>query len=87
MIEVAQMFIEQGINRFKCATIAEAEMLAMAGAKDVLLAYQPAKAKARRLLELVKKFPQTVFSCLVDNENSAGVLSQVFESPKNSSLY
>jgi len=31
---------------------------------------------------LVKKFPQTVFSCLVDNEHSAGVLSQVFESQK-----
>jgi D-serine deaminase-like pyridoxal phosphate-dependent protein len=41
MIEVAQMFIEEGINRFKCATIAEADMLAIAGAEDVLLAYQP----------------------------------------------
>ena len=41
MIEVAQMFLEEGINRFKCATIAEADMLAIAGAEDVLLAYQP----------------------------------------------
>ncbi len=41
MIEVAQMFIEEGINRFKCATIAESDMLAIAGAEDVLLAYQP----------------------------------------------
>src|SRR5882762_9580161 len=35
----AQM--EQGITRFKCATIAEAEILGLAGATDVLLAYQP----------------------------------------------
>ena len=39
--EVCQMMRDAGIYKFKCATIAEAEMLAMIGAKDVLLAYQP----------------------------------------------
>ncbi len=58
MIEVAQMFIEEGINRFKCATIAEAQMLAMSGAKDVLLAYQPTMAKSKRLLTLVPYFDE-----------------------------
>ena len=39
MAEVVQMQIEAGIDRFKCATIAEAEMAAKAGAKHLTLAY------------------------------------------------
>ena len=35
MAEVVQMQIEAGIDRFKCATIAEAEMAAKAGSKTV----------------------------------------------------
>ena len=37
---VAELMIKNGIKKFKCATIAEAEMLGMAKAEDVLLAYQ-----------------------------------------------
>ena len=33
MAQVVQMQLEAGIDRFKCATIAEAEMAAQAGAK------------------------------------------------------
>src|SRR6476469_3327135 len=47
--EVSRMMLDAGINKFKCATIAEAEMLATAGAKDILLAYQPVGPKANRL--------------------------------------
>ncbi len=39
--EVVRMHLDQGITRYKVATIAEAEMAAAAGAPDVLLAYQP----------------------------------------------
>src|SRR3982751_4513709 len=39
--EVIRMQMDQGITKFKCATIAEAEMVAGCGAPDVLLAYQP----------------------------------------------
>ncbi len=65
--EVAAMQLQAGIHKFKCATIAEAEMLAMAGAADVLLAYQPVGPKIKRLLNLIGKYPATTFSCLVDN--------------------
>lgn len=65
--QACQLMIEAGISQFKCATIAEAEMLAEAGAKDILLAYQPAGPKTRRLINLVKKYPSATFSCLVDN--------------------
>ena len=74
-IEVTQLLMQAGITKFKCATIAEAEMLAMCKAPDVLLAYQPVLAKANRLVKLTKKYRYTQFSCLVDNVVSATMLS------------
>lgn len=76
--EVCRMMMDEGITKFKCATIAEAEMLAMINAKDVLLAYQPVGPKVKRLLSLAQQYPQTNFSCLVDNEYAAGYLSEIF---------
>ncbi|MEJ0030343.1 MAG: D-TA family PLP-dependent enzyme [Bacteroidota bacterium] len=65
--EVTKMFVEAGITKFKCATIAEAEMLAMNGAKDVLLAHQPVGPKSARLKALIKKYPSVKFSCIFDD--------------------
>lgn len=76
--EVVRMFMDHGISKFKCATIAEAEMLAGEGVTDILLAYQPVGPKAERLLNLVITYPQTTFSCLIDNARTAKALSQVF---------
>src|SRR5688572_10783103 len=73
--QVSRMMMEAGIHKFKCATIAEAEMLAMEGANDVLLAYQPVGPKAKRFCELQAKYPQTIFSCLIDNLDSLKALS------------
>jgi len=39
--EVAKWMMAAGISKFKCATIAEAEILATAGAADVLLPISP----------------------------------------------
>jgi D-serine deaminase-like pyridoxal phosphate-dependent protein len=79
MAEVCQLLLEAGIPKFKCATIAEAEMLALTGAKDILLAYQPVGPKVKRLLALVKAFPTTQFSCLVDTTEAAQAISTVFK--------
>jgi D-serine deaminase-like pyridoxal phosphate-dependent protein len=76
--EVTSLMLEAGIKKFKCATIAEAEMLALAGAPDVLLAYQPVGPKAKRLFSLVQKFSGTTFSCLIDNHETASGLSEIF---------
>jgi D-serine deaminase-like pyridoxal phosphate-dependent protein len=59
--------ITLGIHKFKCATIAEAEMVAAAGGTEVLLAAQPVGPNIGRLLQLIKKFPRTLFSTLVDD--------------------
>jgi D-serine deaminase-like pyridoxal phosphate-dependent protein len=86
--EVTKMMLDAGIKKFKCATIAEAEMLAAAGAPDVILAYQPLGPKANRLAELTKKFPSTSFAALIDNLDVAKHISQVFtESNQTLSVY
>jgi D-threonine aldolase len=69
--EASQLLMEAGVTKFKCATIAEAEMLAGIQAPDVLLAYQPVGPKVERLLQLIKTYPATRFSCLVDNVKAA----------------
>jgi D-serine deaminase-like pyridoxal phosphate-dependent protein len=76
--EVTSMMIAAGIDKFKCATIAEAEMLGMANAKDVLLAYQPNGPKLQRFIQLIKKYPGTLYSCLTDNSASAKEQSIAF---------
>ena len=74
--EAAQLMMDAGINKFKCATIAEAEMLAMINAPDVLLAYQPIGPKLKRFITLIKKYSATKFSCLVDNIYSAKSIAE-----------
>ena len=76
--EVARLMMDAGIYKFKCATIAEAEMLGMNKAKDVLLAYQPVGPKLQRFIALIKKYPATQFSCLTDNLVSAAEQSKAF---------
>lgn len=75
MREVCAMMLKSGITKYKCATIAEAEMLALVNVPDVLLAYQPVGPKIARLIELIKAYPDTKFSCLVDNEENAKIIS------------
>jgi len=82
MAEIVKMQIDAGISKFKCATIAEAEMLAEAGAKNILLAYQLNFAKAKRFLALIKNFPSATFSSLIDNIDSAEMLNQTFANEK-----
>jgi D-serine deaminase-like pyridoxal phosphate-dependent protein len=73
--DVVRLMMQAGITKFKCATIAEAEMLAQVGAKDVLLAYQPVGPKAERFCVLQEGYPETVFSCVIDNSASLSELS------------
>jgi D-serine deaminase-like pyridoxal phosphate-dependent protein len=75
--EVSRYLLEEGISKFKCATIAEADMLGSLEAPDVLLAYQPTGPKINRFVSLIKAYPATKFSCLVDNSASAVELSGI----------
>jgi D-serine deaminase-like pyridoxal phosphate-dependent protein len=76
MADVCELMMEQGITKFKCATIAEAEMLGSIGAPDVLLAYQPVGPKIARLMILIERFMMTNYAVLVDSIAAAEQLSQ-----------
>jgi len=72
--EVIKMQMASGINSFKCATIAEAELLGMSGTGNALLAYQPSEVKLKRLVQLINAYPETSFSTLIDNKSSAKMI-------------
>jgi D-serine deaminase-like pyridoxal phosphate-dependent protein len=74
MAEIVAMKLDAGIDKFKASTIAEAEMVAEAGGRDVLLAYPLVGPNIARLLELIDRFPDTTFSALVDDPE---VLSKI----------
>ena len=74
--DIVRMQLEAGIRRFKCATIAEAEMLALTGAPDVLVAYPLHGPNAARLVKLQESYPQTRFAALVDNPSVLERLSE-----------
>src|SRR5688500_17959938 len=80
MPEVIKLHLKQGITKFKCATIAEAEMTAAAGAAEVLLAYPPIGPNIARLIALIRKFPNTKFAAVADSEAAARALSESAES-------
>jgi D-serine deaminase-like pyridoxal phosphate-dependent protein len=65
--EIVKLQMQHGISRFKCSTIAEAEMAAACGAADVLLAMQPVGPAVARFFALKKKYPATSFGAIVDS--------------------
>jgi len=76
--DATKLLLAAGITKFKCATIAEAEMLGQCGAPDVLLAYQSVGPKVERFVSLLKNYPNTCFSCLVDGMAAAKYMAAVF---------
>lgn len=80
MPAIVRLVEAAGIHKHKCATIAEAEMLARAGATDVLLSYPPVGPNVRRMGRLVETFPNTTFRALVDDDSATAALNQHFES-------
>lgn len=75
--EIIKMQIDYGIQKFKCATIAEAELLAQCGVEDILLAMQIVGANIRRFFRLMKKYPDSKFSTLVDNQETLGEIGEI----------
>ncbi len=75
MPALVEMQVRMGIQKYKCATIAEAEMAARAGGADVLLAMQPVGPNIGRLIRLIRAFPRTRFSTILDDAGTAVQLS------------
>jgi D-serine deaminase-like pyridoxal phosphate-dependent protein len=68
MAEVVLLQMKYGINKFKCSTISEAEMVAKCGAIDILLAMQPVGPNLERFFTLKSTFGKSQISCIADNE-------------------
>jgi len=71
---VIALMREQGIDKVKCATPAEAETAAREGVPDVLIAYQLTEVQMPDLTALIRAFPGTAFSVLIDNRASLEIL-------------
>lgn len=67
MREIIELQLARGIAKHKCATVAEAEMLADAGVKDIFLAYNPIGPNIKRLVALLEKYPGVSLSVTADH--------------------
>ena len=78
MAEVIRRELRKGIAKHKCATFAEAEMLARAGAKDVFLAYNLVGPNVKRAVRFVETFPDVLFSVTADHPGPIEQLGRAF---------
>jgi D-serine deaminase-like pyridoxal phosphate-dependent protein len=79
-VEIPRMQLEAGITKFKTATIAETEMLAANGFKDIVLAYPLVGANIARFAKLVKAYPDSRLSALTDCPDMVAQISRSAES-------
>lgn len=75
MPPLVRMKLEAGISKFKCSTLAEAEMVARAGGRDILLAFPQVGPNAARFAALVAAFPEVQFSTVGDDSGLVRLLS------------
>src|SRR5262249_24554365 len=80
--EIVRMQLDAGVTKHKCATIAEAEMLAGLGVPDVLLAYPIVGPNCPRLARLVQKYPKSTVSGLADHTAGIRQLSEALASAR-----
>ena len=74
MSAVIRRQIELGITKHKVATFAEAEMLALAGAPDIFLAYNLVGPNIRRAVEFLIRFPAVKFFVTADHAEPIAAL-------------
>ena len=77
MREVIELQLARGITKHKCATIAEAEMLAEAGAQHVFLAYNPVGPNIGRVALFVQRYPHVRFAVTADHPEPVAALGEV----------
>lgn len=70
---IVKLLLEQGVTAFKCATLAEVEMVLENGGLSVTWAYPTVNAATlMRFVELAKRFPDAQLIGLVDSERGIG---------------
>lgn len=74
MREIIEMELGMGITRHKCATFAEAEMLALAGATDIFLAYNLVGPNIARAVRFLEAYPAVDLKVTADHPAPAAAL-------------
>jgi D-serine deaminase-like pyridoxal phosphate-dependent protein len=74
--EIVRLALDAGVTKHKCATLAEAELLAGCGAADVLLAYPLVGPNCGRMARLARAFPKCNFSVTADHPVAVEALSK-----------
>ena len=75
MREIIEMQLALGITKHKCATFPEAEMLAAAGVRDILLAYHLVGPNVGRAVRFVEMYPGVEFSVITDHAGPTAALA------------
>lgn len=66
--EIIQLQLDRGITRFKCATIAEAEMVAEKSPTHILLSYPLVRSGIDRFLKLTEKYTDIQWALIIDSD-------------------
>ena len=74
--EIVRLLLERGVQRHKCATPREVQLCLEAGARDVVLAYQPVGPSVEQLVALAERTPDARLGALVDCEAAAEALAR-----------
>jgi D-serine deaminase-like pyridoxal phosphate-dependent protein len=85
MAAVTKIELGLGITKHKCATFAEAEMLADAGVRDIFLAYNLVGPNIGRAVQFVEKYPDVKFAVTADDEAMIDALSAALKEPRGRS--
>ncbi|MDR0998800.1 MAG: D-TA family PLP-dependent enzyme [Treponema sp.] len=76
MEALVRMQVRRGIRRFKCATIAEAEMSARAGGEHILLSYPLVGPNIDRFIRLGERYGETLFYAIGDDREQLARLAE-----------
>lgn len=74
--DMVRMLMDKGIRRFKCATIAEGEMVGQVGAEQAIVSYPLVGPNIARFVKLAMAFPKTEFFAIGDDERQLRLLSE-----------
>jgi D-serine deaminase-like pyridoxal phosphate-dependent protein len=77
--QIVRLELAAGITKQKCATIAEAEMVAQCEVPDILIAYPLVGPNCARFVKLIEKYPHSRFSVIADHEIAIRQLSEALK--------
>lgn len=84
MDAVARMLLERGVTRHKCATLAEAEMLAQAGATDIVLGYNLVGPNIACAVAFGQRYPAVSFAVTADDAQAISRLGEAVSAVQGS---